>query len=53
MDLAAGIDKNWSIAQKIIEKLNITRVSCVGLVMKNYGNLIVYKTKIRHTNEEV
>ena len=53
MDLAAGIDKDWSIAQKTIEKLNMMGVSHVVLVMQKDGNLVDYKNKGRPTNEEV
>ena len=52
MDLAHGIDRNWTTAQKTLHKLNELGVSHVALVMEKYGNLLVYKNKGRPTAAE-
>ena len=43
MDLAHGIDKNRTTAQKTLHKLNEFGVSHVVLVMGKDGDLLVYK----------
>ena len=52
MDLALGIDKDWTTAQKTLHKLNELGVSHVALVMGKDGDLLVYKNKGRPTAAE-
>ena len=52
MDLALGIDKDWTTAQKTLHKLNELGVSHVVLVMGKDGDLLVYKNKGRPTAAE-
>ena len=53
MELANGIDTNWSTAQKTLHKLNDLGVSLFALVMGKDGDLLVYTNKGRPTAAQV
>ena len=53
MELANGIDKNWSTTHNTLHKLNELGVSHVALVIGKDGDFLIYKDKGRPTGAEV